>query len=524
VEKLAGRTDVRPGSREGAIGPDAKVVFVGFMGAGKSRAARKLSQRLGRAALDLDLLLAERLGEPIADFFEREGEAAFRERERELVLEVLGRPGPALVALGGGAVETDAVREALAGHAVVYVEVDPETAWARAEGSDRPLARDRDRFLELHARRVPLYESVAGARLAWADVRDGHPVYVGPGVLDLAGVLWPRAEGRAFVLADERADALHGATLRGALDARVEVAASLAIPPGERSKTLAEAERLMRALAAAGMQRADAVVALGGGVAGDVAGFCAATYQRGVAVVQVPTTVVAQVDSAYGGKTGVDIPEGKNYVGAFHQPAAVLTDPRTLATLPDAELSAGGAEVLKTGLIAGGRLWEQVRALPPLGEALRSDIDLVTRVVYGCVRTKLQMVVADELDEGARAALNLGHTFAHALESATGYERYRHGEAVALGLRVAMRLSERFAGLDPAIGEELRQLLERHGLPTTFNGPSTGTLMEHAGRDKKRRGEQRNLVLLRRPGEVETGAEVPAGALERAIDELREER
>src|SRR5204863_605128 len=134
-----------------------------------------------------------------------------------------------------------------------------------------------------------------------------------------------------------------------------------------------------------------------------------------------------------------------------------------------------------TGLIAGGRLWEEVRTLPPLGEALRDDLDLVTRVVYGCVRAKVRVVVADELDEGARAALNLGHTFAHALESATGYERYRHGEAVALGLRVATRLSERFAGLDPAVGGELRELLERHGLPTTFSGPSTSTLLEHAG-------------------------------------------
>jgi shikimate kinase/3-dehydroquinate synthase len=501
----------------------AKLVFVGFMGAGKSRAVRNLAPRLGRDALDADLILAERLGEPIADFFAREGEPAFRERERELVLELLDRPGPALVALGGGAVEIEAVRDALARHTVVYVEVDADTAWARAEGSDRPLARDRNRFFELHARRVPLYESIATFRLAWADVGRGHPVFVGPGVLQRAGELWPRAEGRAFVLADERADETHGEALREALAGGVEVAASIGIPPGERSKSLAEAERLLRALAAAGMQRADAIVALGGGVAGDLAGFCAATYQRGVDVVQVPTTVVAQVDSAYGGKTGVDLPEGKNYVGAFHQPAAVLTDPRTLATLPAAELRAGAAEVLKTGLIAGGRLWDEVRRLPPLAEALERDLDQVTRVVYGCVRTKLGVVAADELDEGVRASLNLGHTFAHALESATGYERYRHGEAVALGLRVALRLSERFAGLDPAVGAELRELLERHGLPTTFAGPPTALLMEHAGRDKKRRGDRRNLVLLRRPGAVETGEEVPDRALERAIEEIREE-
>ncbi len=493
------------------------------MGAGKSRAARRLAPRTGRDALDADRLLEEQLGEPIASFFEREGEAAFRDRERDFILALLERPGPAFVPLGGGAVETEAVRDALAAHTVVYVEVDPETAWVRAEGSDRPLARDRDRFLELHDRRVPLYEDVADLRLAWCDAGEGHPVFIGPGALEAAGALWPRAEGRAFVVADERSGELHGDALERALSERVEVAASLGIRPGESSKSLAEAERVLRALAAAGMQRSDAIVALGGGVAGDLAGFCAATYQRGVAVVQVPTTVVAQVDSAYGGKTGVDIPEGKNYVGAFHQPAAVITDPRTLTTLPDAELQAGFAEVLKTGLIAGGRLWEDIRAMPALRTALESDLGLVTRVVSGCVRTKLNVVAADEFDHGVRASLNLGHTFAHALESATGYERFRHGEAVALGLRVALRLSERYAGLDPAVREEVDELLTSHGLPMSFEGPSTAVLVEHAGRDKKRRGDARNLVLLHAPGEVEIGAEVPPDALEQAIEEIRAE-
>jgi 3-dehydroquinate synthase len=500
-----------------------KLVFVGFMGAGKSRGTRKLAPRVGREALDADILLEERLGEPIASFFEREGEAAFREREQALVLELLDRPDGALVALGGGAVELEPVRDALAGHTVVWVPVDADTAWARAEGSDRPLAQDRRRFFDLHARRTPIYEDIADFRLAWSDTGDnGHPVFVGPGALEAAGALWPRGEGRAFVIADERADELHGDALRSALSGAVEVAATFRIAPGERSKSMVEAERLLRALAAAGMQRSDTVVALGGGVAGDLAGFCAATYQRGVAIVHVPTTVVAQVDSAYGGKTGVDLPEGKNYVGAFHQPAAVITDPRTLATLPEEELRAGFAEVLKTGLIAGGRLWGEVRAMPPLREALDTDMDLVTRVVCGCVRTKLDVVAADELDEGVRASLNLGHTFAHALESATGYERHRHGEAVALGLRVALRLSERFAGLDPAVGGEVAEVLERHGLPLGFEGPATDVLLEHAGRDKKRRGKRRNLVLLRAPGDVAIEAEVPDEALERAIDEIRE--
>ena len=181
------------------------------------------------------------------------------------------------------------------------------------------------------------------------------------------------------------------------------------------------------------MTRDDHVVALGGGVVGDLAGFCAATYQRGVPVVHVPTTLVAQVDSAYGGKTGVDLPEAKNYVGAYHQPAAVLVDPATLLTLPAPELASGYAEVVKTALIAGGSLWERVRE--GAGGAAQPD------VVLACARTKLAVVAADERDGGARQVLNLGHTVGHAIETVTGYERYRHGEAVGLGLLAALRLS-----------------------------------------------------------------------------------
>ena len=208
-------------------------------------------------------------------------------------------------------------------------------------------------------------------------------------------------------------------------------------------------------LVAAGMTRADHVVALGGGVVGDLAGFCAATYQRGVPVVQIPTTLVAQVDSAYGGKTGVDLPEAKNYVGVYHQPAGVLVDPDTLATLPAAELAAGWVEVLKTALIAGGDLWERVAAGDEVEE----------RMILACVRTKLAIVAADERDAGRRQVLNLGHTVGHAIETATGYARYRHGEAVGLGLLAALRLS----GQDE-LRAQVRELLLARGLPVTLEG------------------------------------------------------
>ena len=205
------------------------------------------------------------------------------------------------------------------------------------------------------------------------------------------------------------------------------------------------------------MTRADHLVALGGGVVGDLAGFCAATYQRGVPVVQVPTTLVAQVDSAYGGKTGVDLPEAKNYVGAYHQPAAVLVDPDTLRTLPAAERSAGWVEVLKTALIAGGELWERVAAerRGPVGE----------RTILACARLKLAVVAEDERDGGRRQVLNLGHTVGHAIETATGYARYRHGEAVGLGLLAALRLSGQ-----AQLRAQVRELLRARGLPVALEG------------------------------------------------------
>ena len=269
---------------------------------------------------------------------------------------------------------------------------------------------------------------VPGARRRWPAERARRA---------LAERIWPldRARSRAFCVSDEAVAALYG-------DRLGELAATIAIAPGEQSKTLASAERVWQELVLAGMTRADHLVALGGGVVGDLAGFCAATYQRGVPVVQVPTTLVAQVDSAYGGKTGVDLPQAKNYVGVYHQPAGVIVDPDTLRTLPAAELAAGWVEVLKTALIAGGALWEAVSG--------GADVDAAT--ILACARTKLAVVAEDERDAGRRQVLNLGHTLGHAIEAATGYGRYRHGEAVGLGLLAALRLSGR---------EELRAQVRR---------------------------------------------------------------
>jgi shikimate kinase/3-dehydroquinate synthase len=241
-------------------------------------------------------------------------------------------------------------------------------------------------------------------------------------------------------------------------------------------------------------------------VVGDLAGFCAAVYQRGMRHVQVPTTLVAQVDSAYGGKTGVDLPEGKNYVGAYHQPSAVLCDPAALDTLPPEELAAGYPEVVKTALIAGGSLWARVRQGGPVA----------VPEIMGCVRTKLAVVAEDERDGGRRQVLNLGHTVGHAIEAATGYERYRHGEAVGIGLLAALRLSER-----ESLRTEVAELLAARGLPLTFTGASVDDVLALVDHDKKREGGRVPFVLVEAPGEVTHGHEIDPAVLRAAVEEVR---
>jgi shikimate kinase / 3-dehydroquinate synthase len=488
------------------------LVLIGFMGAGKSTLAGRLAALRGRAPIDGDALLVERFGHSVAREFELHGEQAFRAAEEEVVCGLLDSVDARdVIALGGGSVLSARVRAALTGHTTVLVEVAPEVAWERVHGNEnpthpeRPLALDHEAFEALYARRRGMYEALADVHLLWAESASGqYPVLVGRGLLDgeRLAAAWPfdRAASRPFCVTDETVSGLYAERLD-------PLGGLVAIAPGERHKTLASAEHVWQRLLAAGMTRADHVVALGGGVVGDLAGFCAATYQRGVPVVQVPTTLVAQVDSAYGGKTGVDLPDAKNYIGVYHQPAGVLVDPNLLETLPAEELAAGWVEVLKTALIAGGELWKHVAAGGEVDE----------RTILACARTKLEIVAADERDGGRRQVLNLGHTVGHAIETATGYAKYRHGEAVGLGLLAALRFSGR-----EDLRAQVRELLLARGLPVTLAGAGVEVeqIVAATARDKKRVGAHVPFVLVQAPGEVVTGQEVADGDLRAAVAEL----
>ena len=517
------------------------IVFIGFMAAGKTRAAQAVAERLGLGVIDTDELLERELGEPIASFFEREGEAEFRRREERLVVSVLdalaGQVGgpSSVVALGGGAIESEVVRHALSDHMPVWCDVDEEVAWERASGSDRPLAANREDFSERFERRRPLYESLArvilpsaardaagpaapwlaalqgapSVRMVWAESESGsYPAAVGEGavgLLDDAREALPDAlPARAFCVADDEALRHHRSLLP-------QTEAIIGVQGAETSKTIAEAERILSELSSAGAKRDDCVLALGGGVVGDLAGFCAATYQRGVPLVQAPTTLVAQVDSAYGGKTGVDLPEAKNYVGAYHMPIAVLADPAMLSTLPREELAAGFVEVVKTGLIAGDPLWSRVKAIQDLDPAAMTD------VIFDCARTKIEVVASDERDAGRRMVLNLGHTVGHAIEAETGYSRYRHGEAVGIGLLAALRLS----GAD-GLRNEVEGLLASHGLPISLDASvSTDGVLEAMQRDKKQSRDGLGFVLLSELGEPRWGQQVDPDRVRAVVEELK---
>ena len=539
----------------------ALVALAGFMGSGKSSVGAASARLLGWRFLDLDDEIVKSAGMAIPEFFERHGEREFRRREVEVLRAVLSRPEHGggedglVVALGGGTLqdsEAAAMLEERGG--VVLLDIDADRAWERARGDVRPLAQDRAAFTALLAARRRTYESAAD----WI-VPVGHRTAEEiaaeiAGVVRAAGPAWPKTWGvqlvstarpssvmgghgclaslralaaeaaadgaRLFVLTDQNVELAWGGAVRDLLAQPMQAERTLALAAGEHSKTVRGLERCWDWLAAQGARRDDIIVALGGGVVGDLAGFVAATYQRGVGLWQIPTSLLAQVDSSVGGKTAVNLEAGKNLVGAFYQPGLVVIDPDTLATLPPAEFTNGLGEVVKYALLSGETLFgalEEQRAL------LRErDASLLSQVVKTCVRYKAAVVEEDELDTGRRAVLNLGHTTAHALEVSLSFGRIRHGEAVALGLLVALAVSERLLGLDLEVRRRTTALLADVGLATSLDLPSPEIIRAAAARDKKATAASSGFVGLRAPGEPVWGLHLPDDLFDEALGVIRE--
>jgi 3-dehydroquinate synthase len=342
-----------------------------------------------------------------------------------------------------------------------------------------------------------------------------YPILIGPGLLDGGTVVDAHVPRSAVLLvSNTTVEPLYGAMLKRALKDRTIIEAIL--PDGESHKTLTTLSRILDVAVANRLARDCTVVALGGGVVGDIAGFAAACYQRGVDYVQVPTTLLAQVDSSVGGKTGVNHPGGKNLIGAFHQPIAVIADTNTLATLPPREMRAGLAEVIKYGLIHDAAFFDWLEV--NIDRLLGGNPDALTHAICRSCEIKAEIVGRDERERGDRALLNLGHTFGHAIEAVTGYRTWLHGEAVGAGMLMAAAMSRECGYLSDADVARLRALLHRVGLPIAAPDVSPEAALEHMKIDKKVKAGRMRFVLLKRIGAALVTADYPAAALQATLN------
>ena len=533
------------------------IVMVGLMGAGKTSIGRRLAARLGLPFRDADAEIELAAGASIAEIFARYGEPEFRDGERRVIRRLLAGE-PLVLATGGGAFMDPQTRAAIRAEAVsVWLRCRLPVLLRRVAGrSHRPLLDGQDPetvLRRLMEQRHPIYAEadvivdcgdenpehtttrVQESLLAWQRPRrlslalsgGGYDVVVGDGLLARAGALLAPVlpQRRAVVVTDEQVAPLHLPTLLAGLAETGIEARHIAVPAGEKSKDLATFGRVVDELLEAGVERRTTVVALGGGVVGDLAGFAAAATLRGLPFVQVPTTLLAQVDSSVGGKTGINAARGKNLIGAFHQPIAVLADTATLATLPARELRAGYAEIAKAGLIGDAKLFDWCEAN---GHAVvGGDRTLQAEAVLRACAFKAAVVGDDEREmkpSDGRALLNLGHTFGHALEADLGYGAILHGEAVAVGLGLAFRLSARLGHCSAVDAERVVAHVAAIGLPADLSMLnrrfSASRLTGLMRRDKKVRDGALHFVLARGIGRAFTSADV---AEEAVIDLLRSE-
>lgn len=507
-----------------------RIFLSGLMGSGKTTVARALGTSSGLPVFDTDALIEREAGQSVAALFASRGEEEFRAIEARVISALLARQPRGVFALGGGAVTQRALRRSLLrGGLVVTLDAPSETLAARVgTGEGRPLLQGGDVRARLDAFRSARADAYAECHLR-LETSHSTPEELARIVLDAA-----RVEPIAVPLGARTYCVYVGARQRLELAARVReqapvssvmivsdtevgprwaralatdlrnaglTIAELELGAGESTKTLQSVESIWHAALDAGLDRSSLVLGVGGGVVGDLSGFAAATLLRGVRAAHVPTTLLAMVDSAIGGKTGFDVRQGKNLVGAFHQPRFVLSDVDVLATLPDAELRAGLAEVVKTAWIAGEPEVAQLET--DAAQLLLREPSATERAIRMAVRVKAHVVTEDEREDGLRAVLNLGHTLAHAIEAASGYSGLRHGEAVALGCVAAFRVAAGVGGASArAEGRRMQALLEQLGLPVAFESHLTDRVLSFLGSDKKRKGKSLHYVVPGKPGDV----------------------
>ena len=515
------------------------------MGAGKTTIGRLLARKLGKRFIDSDHEIEARTGASIPWIFEIEGEQSFRRREAEVIRDLTAQQGIVL-ATGGGAILNDASRAYLkARGTVVYLRTTVNNIMARtANDKNRPLLQTADprrRLEELARQREPLYQDVAHlvidtgrpnvqsmvhtilAQLAGLERRApaphltlatpsmtplsllhlnvdlgerSYPITIGPGLLDQGEVLLRHAHGnKVAIVSNSTVAPLYLARLQQGLAAAGKEVISIVLPDGEEHKNWSSLMHIFDVLLAHKCDRKTTLVALGGGVIGDLTGYAAASYMRGIGFIQVPTTLLAQVDSSVGGKTGINHPLGKNMIGAFYQPRAVLADTSTLDTLPARELSAGLGEVIKHGAIIDAVFFDWIEA--NIGRLMARDKGALAYAVARSCEIKADVVRQDEREGGLRAVLNFGHTFGHAIEAGLGYGHWLHGEAVGCGMVMAADLSCRLGLLEPGAAQRLRALVAAAGLPVMAPALGTPRWLELMEVDKKNEGGAIKFILLK---------------------------
>jgi shikimate kinase/3-dehydroquinate synthase len=518
------------------------IVITGFMGAGKTTVGRLVAQALQREFVDTDELLVTRAGKSISRMFADEGLAHMRARESDLCRELAAQSG-LVIATGGGTLVADANRALLARQSRLFcLDAPPAVLASRLAGAtNRPLLEARtseqsvdDRIAELLVQREAAYAlipyhvptggqspaQVAAQVIALASqvpqrelrrtVRAGNETYnveMGAGIWRILGQLLrerlPRTE-RAAIVTDELVGPLYSDSIADSLKAAGFVTTVVTMPANESAKTLETAGMLYDRFIDAQLERSSVVLALGGGLVGDVAGFASATFLRGVNFVQLPTTALSVVDASLGGKTAVNHPKGKNLVGAFKQPVLVCADREALAALPVADFRSGLAEIVKHGIIGAPGLYEHLE---------REGLQDLPQILAGAIEVKLKVIESDPHERSERAVLNLGHTFGHAFETLSHYS-IRHGEGVAMGLVAATRLAVRLTMCEPSLANRTEALLRRLGLPTTYAQYAPGDVLAAMATDKKKERGQLRFVLPVALGEVVIRGDVaPADVL-----------
>ena len=534
-----------------------QAVVIGMMGAGKTRVGPEAAQLMNLPFLDADVEIERQVGMPIPEYFERYGEPAFREVESDLIRRTVnGFDG--IFSLGGGAPMTPAVRECLAeyiaeGGKVIYLMADPREAMERARrGGGRPMLNgDADeRWKSLYQVRDPVFRDVANvmvhtyglspaqAARRMKDMIDERAVHVtGSGIDPYDVRVGERAMSHLPELLGDRVTRValihtqpvqrHSDHARALLRQGGYEVVDIVVPDAEAGKTVDVANGVWQRLGEEGFTRSDAIVGVGGGAATDLAGFIAATWMRGVRYVNCPTSLLAMVDASTGGKTGINTPQGKNLVGSFYTPAGVLADVRTLASLPNDIFIEGLGEVAKSGFIMDEEI---LRILESHAAALRgfdgatfleSPLkDVVCELIERTVRVKVHHVSSDLKEQGLREFLNYGHTLGHAIEQIEHF-RWRHGNAVAVGMVFAAELSNLLGYIDRDLVDYHRSLLGALELPTSWGGGSWSDVLALMHRDKKARGNMLRFVVLDRIGHVIHLENPPMEAGEEAFRRIR---